>query len=294
MTAVISPEHQSRKSAAPAADPGVPAEQPPAAEEEIQVESMMGPLFTCSIDDGHPSDMKTAELLHKHGLGGTFFIPIRNCEGDAVLPDAQIRELGRRFEIGSHTYDHRYLKKVDVWQAYHQINDGKKYLEDVLGAPVNGFCYPGGRYLGRDVQLVRACGFSYARTTMNLCFDAGHRPFEMPTTVQFYPHDRAVYLRNFAGSGNWFKRTAGLQIAVQHGDWMRRMYAMFDHAVRHNGTFHLWGHSKQFDELSAWPQLDNFLAHVARAVASQNRLTNEELAARSLWVPAAPRAVGSA
>lgn len=294
MAAVLSTDHRSRTSNSSAVDSGFPKGMPPEAEGENRVEPMMGPLFTCSIDDGHPSDMKTAELLHKHGLSGTFFVPIRNCEGDEVLPDAQIREIGRRFEIGSHTYDHRYLKKVDIWQAYHQINDGKKYLEDVLGMPVNGFCYPGGRYLARDVELVRACGFSYARTTMNLCFDAGQRPFEMPTTVQFYPHDRAVYLRNFAGSGNWFRRTTGLQLAMQHGDWMKRLYAMFDHAVRSNGTFHLWGHSKQFDELNAWQQLDAFLAHVARAVSSQNRLTNEELAVRSLWVPGTARAVGPA
>lgn len=245
----------------------------------------MEPVFTCSIDDGHPSDMRTAELLSKHGLSGTFFIPVRNCEGDAVLSDAQIRELGRVFEIGSHTYDHRYLKKVDIWQAYHQINDGKKYLEDVLGTAVNGFCYPGGRYGQRDVELVRACHFSYARTTMNLCFDAGSHPYEMPTTVQFYPHDRSVYLRNFAGSGDWFKRLSGLQIALQHGDWMDRLFAMFDHACRHGRTFHLWGHSKQFDELNAWEELDAFLRHVSQRIALHDRINNEQLAARAAWRP---------
>jgi peptidoglycan/xylan/chitin deacetylase (PgdA/CDA1 family) len=248
-------------------------------------ELTMGPLFTCSIDDGHPSDLKTAEMLHKHGLSGTFYIPIRNCEGDAVLTDAQIRDLGRLFEIGSHTYDHRYLKKVDIWQAYHQINDGKRKLEDVLGAPVNGFCYPGGRYCPRDVELVKACGFTYARTTMNLCFGPGNKPYEMPTTIQFYPHDRAVYMRNFLGSGNWYNRIDGLLLAMQHENWIRRLYAMFDYACRNNGTFHLWGHSKQIDQLNAWHELDVFFKHVASRIASPRRLSNEQLAARSTWVP---------
>ena len=243
----------------------------------------MGPVFTCSIDDGHPSDMKTAELLDKHGLNGTFFIPIRNCEGDAVISDAQIGELGRRFEIGSHTYDHRYLKKVDIWQAYHQIADGKKRLEELLGTPVNGFCYPGGRYSRRDVELVKACGFGYARTTMNLCFDAGSRAFEMPTTVQFYPHDRAVYIRNFGGSGNWHRRVEGLRLALAHENWIKRLYAMFDYACRRNGIFHLWGHSKQIDELNAWHDLDAFFGHVAGRVATPDRLNNEQLAARAHW-----------
>lgn len=247
----------------------------------------MGPIFTCSIDDGHPLDMKTAELLEKHGLKGTFFIPIKNCEGDAVLTAAEIRELGRRFEIGSHTHDHCYLKNVDIWQAYHQIYDGKKQLEDMLGAAVNGFCYPGGRYRRRDVELVRACRFSYARTTMNLCFDAGDRPYEMPTTMQFYPHDRAVYLRNFAGSGNWLRRLDGLRLAMQHSNWIQRLYAMFDHACRNGGTFHLWGHSKQVEELQAWHDIDAFFRYVAQRVPLHDRINNEQLAARTLWAPAA-------
>jgi len=245
----------------------------------------MGPVFTCSIDDGHPLDMKTAELLKKHGLNGTFFIPVRNCEGDNVLSDTQIRELGHQFEIGSHTYDHRYLKTVDIWQSYHQINDGKKHLEDLLGTSVNGFCYPGGRYSPRDVELVKACRFSYARTTMNLRFDAGEKPYEMPTTVQFYPHDRAVYLRNFAGSGNWLNRLGGLRLALQHSDWIGRLYAMFDYACESGGTFHLWGHSKQLDELNAWKQIDAFFAYVAARIAAPDRLNTAQLAARSQWVP---------
>ncbi len=247
----------------------------------------MGPVFTCSIDDGHPSDMQTAELLHKHGLNGTFFIPIRNREGDAVLPDTQIRELARRFEIGSHTYDHCYLKKVDIWEAYHQVYDGKKQLEDLLGTAVNGFCYPGGRYGHRDVELVKTCRFTYARTTMNLCFDVGDRPYEMPTTLQFYPHDRAVYVRNFIASGNWHKRTDGLRLAMQHENWIDRMYAMFDHACRESGTFHLWWHSKQIGELNAWHELDAFLRHVANRIALSDRVNNEQLAARTAWVPQA-------
>ena len=220
-------------------------------------------VFSCSIDDGHPLDMRTAELLARHGLAGTFFIPVRNCEGDEVLSDAAIRELAHRFEIGSHTYDHRYLRNVDVWQAYHQINDGKKYLEDVLGTPVNGFCYPGGRYRKRDVELVRACGFTYARTTMNLRFDAGDRPYEIPTTIQFFPHVRGVYIRNFIGSGNRLQRGEGLRLALLHEDWIKRLYALFDHACREGGVFHLWWHSKQVEELNAWDALDGFFAHVA-------------------------------
>ena len=68
--------------------------------------------------------------------------------------------------------------------------------------------------------MVRAAGFRYARTTVNLCFDPGTDPFQMPTTVQFYPHDRSVYLRNFAKAGGWALARDLRPVAVLHaGAW---------------------------------------------------------------------------
>jgi hypothetical protein len=239
----------------------------------------MGAVFTSSFDDGNPLDMKMAELLSKHGLAGTFYVPIKNCEGDPVLDSRHIRELAGTFEIGSHTCEHRYLNSLDVRQAYHQVHDGKKALEDMIGAPVEGFCYPGGRYLRRDVELVRACNFTYARTTMNLCFGHTSSPYQMPTTIQFYPHTRDVFLRNFAGSGCWSKRVKGLRLALQHEDWIERLYAMFEHACKSSGVFHLWGHSMQIDQLDAWDELDAFYRHVAAAIPPPRRHSNARVAA---------------
>ncbi|RJG05768.1 hypothetical protein D3870_06835 [Noviherbaspirillum cavernae] len=238
----------------------------------------MGLMFTFSTDDGHPSDMKMAELLSKHGLNGTFYIPIRNCEGHAVLSPSQIEEIGRQFEIGSHTYDHCYLQHVDIWDAYYQIAEGKKQLENLLGKEVAGFCYPGGKYRQRDIDLVKACGFKYARTTMNLRFDIGDKLFEIPTTVQFYPHDRSVYFRNFAEAGSWLGRHDGLRLALMHDDWIERLFALFEYACVHGDLFHLWGHSREIDELDAWRALDEFFAHVASKVAQQNRVNNAQAA----------------
>ncbi|WP_158590505.1 polysaccharide deacetylase family protein [Noviherbaspirillum cavernae] len=251
----------------------------------------MGLLFSCSIDDGHPSDLKMAELLSKHGLNGTFFVPINNSEGPDVMSRAQIRDIGRRFEIGSHTHDHRRLMQMESRDAHYQIIEGKKRLEDLLGHEVEGFCYPGGKYGQRDVALVKACGFSYARTVTNLCFDSGSNPFEMPTTVQFYPHRRAVYLRNYASAGHWLKRRAGLGVALRHGYWLKRIYAMFEHARRHETTFHLWAHSRDLDLHDAWHELDRFFGHVAAHVAPASRVTNAQLAAQSGMRPPHPSTV---
>lgn len=239
-----------------------------------------GIVFTCSIDDGHPLDIKAAELLDKHGLKATFFVPIKNREGLQVMSKEDLRQLSRRFEIGSHTYDHSYLRDLDVRRTYYQIAQGKSQLEDFIGLEVTGFCYPGGKFRRKDIELVRACGFRYARTTVNLVLDAGHTPYEMPTTLQFYPHRRAVYLRNFVRSGHWIKRFVPLHYMLRHEHWIKRLYALFDYACARGEVFHLWGHSMQIDELGAWDELDAFFSHVASRVKEYDRLTNGELAAR--------------
>lgn len=238
----------------------------------------MSAMFTCSTDDGHPSDMKMAELLSRHGLSGTFFIPIKNREGLPVLSDAKIREIGRQFEIGSHTYDHCFLNTVNSKQARFQVEEGKRKLEDVIGKPVTGFCYPGGKYQREHIELVKTAGFQYARTTMNLCFSSGRSQFEMPTTCQFYPHDRSVYCRNFIKSGYWPQRYDGLALALSEANWLKRIYALFDHACEHGAVFHLWSHSHDIDKLGAWEELDRFFSYVSSRTDAPGRVNNMQLA----------------
>ena len=40
--------------------------------------------LTISVDDGHPTDFKSAELLARYGLKATFYIPARNPEREVM------------------------------------------------------------------------------------------------------------------------------------------------------------------------------------------------------------------
>jgi hypothetical protein len=237
-------------------------------------------LFSCSVDDGHPSDLRLAQLLAAYELKATFYLPIANIEGPPVLHGPQIRELGQAFEIGSHTHDHCFLSLLGERQARFQIERGKSVLENLLGRQVAGFCYPGGRYGGVHVRQVEAAGFRYARTTRNLYLEPGPGRFEMATTCQFYPHGRAVYLRNFVRGGQWLKRRASLRRALRHDGWGARLHAMLDGALQDGGVFHLWLHTLDIDRLGAWSELDAFLRRVAACVPPSRRLTNGQLADR--------------
>jgi peptidoglycan/xylan/chitin deacetylase (PgdA/CDA1 family) len=235
---------------------------------------MSGAIFTMSVDDGHPLDLRLAEMLLRHELQATFYVPVKNCEGHPVLRPPALRELSTNFEIGSHTLSHKFLKNIQIVEALYQINSGKKILEDHLGQPVQGFCYPGGSYQPVHRKMVRSAGFTYARTIQNLRFDAGYQPFELPTTVQFYPHSRTVMLKNFVSQRAWDKRKDLLTVLLPEQDWLERLYLLFDYVCRRGGIFHLWCHSIDIDRLGIWKKLEEFLNLVSHKTNPLLRMSN--------------------
>ncbi|MEO9186674.1 MAG: polysaccharide deacetylase family protein, partial [Kofleriaceae bacterium] len=143
-------------------------------------------VFTTSWDDGHPLDLRVAELLATYGFRGTFYVPRRNLEGRAVLSRRELATLGAQFEIGGHSYDHVRLTRVPTAAAAHQVYAIKAALEDELGRSIAGFCYPGGAHDRSVRELVRRAGFRYARTIENLWLAGPIDPFQLPTTLQLY------------------------------------------------------------------------------------------------------------
>lgn len=108
---------------------------------EHEPAAVTGRYVTISVDDGSAEDMKTAELLHKHGLQATFYVPARNPERP-VIASEQMRELARRFEVGSHTLNHAPLKFMSDGKAFREIVEGKQWLEQALGSPVRFVLLP--------------------------------------------------------------------------------------------------------------------------------------------------------
>ena len=239
-------------------------------------------IFSISIDDGHPADMRMADLLLKHGLRATFYIPMRNCEGPPVLTPPALRELSQHFEIGSHTLDHRYLTRLSIHDALTQIHDGKAALQDMLGKKVEGFCYPGGKYSPLHKKMVQSAGFSYARTTRNFYLSAGTSVYDLPTTLQFYPHPRTVLLRNFISQGAWSQRRTALGVIGHEADWLDRLTLLIDYAARSGSVCHLWCHSLDIEKLGLWKRLDELLRFAARRFTAPQRMDNIRLVAAAV------------
>ena len=216
-----------------------------------------------SWDDGHPADCRVADMLSRHGLRGTFFVPLANVEGLPTLNGQELRDISRQgFEIGAHGLDHRRLTALPRQQARQQIEDGKRRLEDLLGRPVTGFCYPGGRHDRSIRSAVAQGGFAYARTTEMFRLDIGPDPYRMPTTLQLYPHGTPALLRNWARQGcGWKRLTRALRL--RQSGLLPCAAGFAGEAADTGGVLHLWGHSWEIANENRWQWLDEILAAIA-------------------------------
>jgi peptidoglycan/xylan/chitin deacetylase (PgdA/CDA1 family) len=118
--------------------------------------------FTTSWDDGHPLDLRTAELLARYGLTGTFYVPMES-EKETMAPTT-IRQISSLFEVGAHTLYHVDLSTVSDRRAREEIMGSKAWIEDITGKRCAMFCFPKGHFRRRHLQFVKEAGYTGART----------------------------------------------------------------------------------------------------------------------------------
>jgi len=235
--------------------------------------------LTISVDDGHPTDFRSANLLSHFGLKATFYIPKENPER-AVIDENQIREISNHFEVGGHTVHHRPLKRMDDETAFSEIKNGKDWLEDVSGKPVAAFCYPQGKFNSRTPQLIRKAGFAGARTCMFNLTEFPKDPYLWGLSTQAYSHSariqfqHALLERNFRGALNFFR------INKLSANWAQHFLGVLDYVEENGGIAHLYFHSWEIEQTKQWCQLKETLRNASER-KTFIRLTNGELF--NLW-----------
>jgi peptidoglycan-N-acetylglucosamine deacetylase len=234
-------------------------------------------FITTSWDDGHPSDMRLADMLARHGLTGTFYIP-RAIE-TGVMPTADIRSLSSNFEIGAHTLNHVFLANTNDATARAEIAGSKAWVEDITGQPCPMFCPPAGRYKSRHLPMFRDAGYTGIRTVEFLSLDLP-RPrggiLEMPTTLQAFPHPPVNYLKNLTKRG----AVANFWLYARHGrsrNWAVLARRLLLRTLRVGGIFHLWGHSWELDQAGLWPCLEDVLTMLDEVRDQAPCLTNGQI-----------------
>jgi peptidoglycan/xylan/chitin deacetylase (PgdA/CDA1 family) len=114
---------------------------------------------------------------------------------DLMMRSQQVRALHTAgMQVGAHTVSHPILARLQTQQARQEIDDSRRQLQDIVGAPVTLFAYPNGKpatdYCPRDVELVRELGFTAAVSTAWGVAQRSSSPWELP---RFTPWDRSKY-----------------------------------------------------------------------------------------------------
>ncbi len=132
-----------------------------------------------TFDDGYRDVLEEAlPVLREHGFASTVFVvpgaisgaaPFAWYAAGAMPPVAGWDELRAEEHAGlvhfePHTITHPVLTTLSREDARREIAESKGIVELELGRPARIFCYPGGYYSPREVELVRECGFRAALT----------------------------------------------------------------------------------------------------------------------------------
>ena len=221
-------------------------------------------FVTTSWDDEDRSGLRVADMLNRHGLRGTFYVPTGRLGNDPFFNPADLRTLSASgFEIGAHTVSHAILTEIGPEELKHEVGDCKVVLHQILGAEVTMFCYPKGRFNAEVMSAVEHAGYRGARGTQMLDSTTAFDRFAMPTTVQAYPHRRSNYLRNLIRLGAFGALFESVPDLIGFDGWLELGKKRFDRVMRHGGIWHLYGHPWEIEKLGLWEQLGEMLQYVS-------------------------------
>jgi peptidoglycan/xylan/chitin deacetylase (PgdA/CDA1 family) len=98
-----------------------------------------------------------------------------------VMSREQLVALHRQgWEVGAHTLTHPYLTRLPLENARWEIEQCKRELEELTGAPIVSFCYPYGDVNETTVQMVREAGYWVACTVQKGLVRPQDDPFLLP------------------------------------------------------------------------------------------------------------------
>lgn len=239
---------------------------------------MAGRYLTISVDDGHPDDRRVAELLDRYDLAATFYVPARNPE-HPVMPAAAVRDLAQLFEVGAHTFNHRPLPGLPLDELRSEVEDGRDWLQQVIGSPVESFCYPHGKVDHNAMEAAAAAGFVGSRTTRYNLIGYPCHPQCWGLSTQAYSFSRAIQLRHAGLERNWQGLSNYFKVFRASVDWVSHFKCAVEAVEEHGGVAHLFLHGWEVSATNQWHRLESLFRDLSRGT-TLDRVTNGQLFAQ--------------
>lgn len=136
-----------------------------------------------TFDDGYIDFYYNAyNILRKYGFSAVLFIPTGLVGKPAYLTWDMIREMHASGLIyfGAHSVHHYQLTSLSSEQAFYEIEESKKVLQDNLGVPINFMAYPYGSTNDNVINLVKKAGYVGAIGTWRSEIESEGTIFNMP------------------------------------------------------------------------------------------------------------------
>ena len=113
---------------------------------------------------------------------------------DLMMSSEQLKELTRfGMGVGGHTARHPILAKLNSNDVKQEIEEGREYLESVLGEKIKLFAYPNGKpgvdYLPEQSDILRKMNFIAAFSTQ---WGVAHRNSDIFQVPRFTPYTKKI------------------------------------------------------------------------------------------------------
>jgi peptidoglycan/xylan/chitin deacetylase (PgdA/CDA1 family) len=123
------------------------------------------PWVGVTFDDGNRSDHEHAlPVLVRFGFRATFFVCGERIDTD--LSARHLREMhAAGMHVGSHAMTHRFMTTLSAAEEEGELVRSRATLEALVGAPVEHFAPPGGRWSGRTRRALERTGYVAVSTS---------------------------------------------------------------------------------------------------------------------------------
>ena len=203
--------------------------------------------LTLSYDDGVEQDIRLIEIMHQHGVKGTFNLNsgAYSKEGTVFAEGHIHRRMSRSqcqkvyqnsgMEVAVHGLTHPFLEQLPIHVCTYEVLQDRMNLEKDFGTIVRGMAYPYGTFSDAVVDVLRKCGIAYARTVESTeQFDLPADWLRLPATCH---HDNPRLME------------------------LARRFVETDRK-RAPGLFYLWGHSYEFEKNNNWNVIEGFASYI--------------------------------
>ena len=167
--------------------------------------------LSITFDDGFLNNLTTAlPILDKFNFPFTIFVTpyfINNNLNNLYFNKGQLKELSKykNVTIGAHGFTHRHLGNLNFHQAFDEISNSKKWIEDLISKEITLFSYPFGSYKNETIDILKDNSFLSACTVNFGTNYNAHEKFELNRTDIFSFDNIRDFKLKLNGSWDWIK-----------------------------------------------------------------------------------------